>query len=112
VVFVVDNLFHGPAGTDSEGLQLDLHHRYAIDEQDDVITMVAVISVDAELVDDFKRVFAPVFEINQGVVQRRAIIAGEAVALAEDFSGGEDIRGNDFVKKTFKLAIPQLNAIK
>src|ERR1700722_19474132 len=27
-----------------------------------------------------------------GVVQRRAIIAGETVALAEDFGGGEDIR--------------------
>ena len=72
---------------------------------------MAVVSVDAELVDDFKRVFAPVFNVDQGVVQRRSIIAGEGVPLAEEFGGGEDIRGNDLVKKTLKLAVAQLNPI-
>ena len=60
-------------------------HRHAIDEQDDIVTLVAVVGVDAELVDDFKRVFAPVLNVDQGVVQGRAVIAREAVALAEDF---------------------------
>src|SRR5580692_2157529 len=47
------------------------------------ITLVAVVGVDAELVDDFKRVFAPVLSVHQGIVQWRAIITGEAVAPAE-----------------------------
>ncbi len=108
VVLVVDNLLHGPARADAEGFQLDLHHRHAVDEQDDVVTLVAVVGIDAELVDDFKRVFAPVLDVDQGVVQRRAIIAGEAVALAEGFGGGEDIRGDDFLEKTLKLGYPPI----
>ena len=111
VVLVINDLLHGPARADAEGFQLDLHHRHAVDEQDDIIAVVAVVGVDAELVDDFKRVFAPVLDVDQGVVQRRAVIAGEAVALAKSFGGGEDIRGDDFLKKTLKLAIAQLNTI-
>ncbi len=54
VVLVVDDLLHGPARADAEGLQLDLHHRHAVDEQDDIVAVVAVVGVDAELVDDLK----------------------------------------------------------
>ncbi len=106
VVFVVNDLLHGPARADAERFQLDLHHRHAVDKQDDIITLMAVVGVDAELVDDLERVFAPVFNVDQGVVQRRTIIAGEGIPLAEEFGGGEDIWGDDFVKKTLKLAIP------
>jgi spore coat polysaccharide biosynthesis protein SpsF (cytidylyltransferase family) len=48
--------------------------------------------IDPELVDDLEVVFAPVLQVHQGVVQRRAIVAGEAVALAQGARGGEDPR--------------------
>ena len=42
VVFVIDDLLHGPARVDAERLQLDLRDRHAVDEQNDVVTVVAV----------------------------------------------------------------------
>jgi hypothetical protein len=53
--------------------------------------VVAVVGVDAELVDDLEGVFAPVLDVDQRVVQRRAVIAGEAVALTQGAGCGEDI---------------------
>jgi hypothetical protein len=41
-------------GIDAEGLQLDLHAGHAVDEQDDIVAVVAVVGVDAELVDDLE----------------------------------------------------------
>ena len=111
VVLVVDDLLHGPARADAEGLQLDLHDGHAVDEQDDVVAVVAVVGVDAELVDDLEGVLAPVLDVDEGVVERRAVVAGEAVALAEGFGGGEDIRGDDFVEQALELGIRQLNPV-
>jgi hypothetical protein len=54
VVLVFDDLLHGAARVDAEGLQLDLHAGHAVDEQDDVVAVVAVVGVDAELVDDLE----------------------------------------------------------
>ena len=50
--------------------------------------VVAVVGVDAELVDDLEVVFAPVLEVDEGVVQRRAVIADEAFDGAEGLRGG------------------------
>ena len=112
VVLVVNDLLHGPARADAEGFQLDLHHRHAVDEQDDIVTLVAVVGVDAELVDDLEGVLAPVLDVDEGVVQRRAVIAGEAVALAEDCGGGEHVRRDDLVEQTLELAIGEVDAIQ
>ena len=49
VVLVFDDLFDRPAGVDAERFQLDLNHRNAVDEQDDVVAVMAVVGVDAEL---------------------------------------------------------------
>ena len=45
--------------------------------------MVAVIGVDPELVDHLIGVFAPVCDVDQGVVQRSAVVTGEAVAFPQ-----------------------------
>ena len=112
VVLVIDDLLHGPARADAERLQLDLHDRHAVDEQDDVVAVVAVVGVDAELVDDLEGVLAPVLDVDQGVVERRAVVAGEAVAVAEGAGGGEDVRGDDLVEQTLELAVGQLDAVE
>jgi len=91
VVFVFDDLLHSPPRVDAERLQLHLHDGHAIDEEDDVVAVMAVVGVDAELVDDLEGVFAPVLNVDQGVVERRAVIADKAVDLAEGAGGGEDV---------------------
>ena len=105
VVLVLDDLLHGPARADAEGLQLDLHHGNAVDEQNDIVTVVAVVRVDAELIDDLERVLAPVFDVDQRVVQRRAIVAGEGVDTAHGLGRHKDIRRDDFVQQTGELGM-------
>src|SRR5690625_3022792 len=59
-IAVLDDLLHGSARGDAQRLQLDLHSRQAVDEQNYIVAMVAVIGVDTQLVDDLEVVFAPV----------------------------------------------------
>jgi hypothetical protein len=73
--------------------------------------MVAIVGVDAELVDELERVLASVLDVDEGVVEGRAVIAREAVDLTEGTGGGEDIGGNDLVEQTFKLAIGEGDAV-
>ena len=77
-----------------------------------VARMVAVVGVDAELVDDLEGVFAPVLDVDQGVVQRRTVFAGEGVDAAHGAGGGEDIGGDDFVQQAGELAIGEVNAVQ
>lgn len=62
-----------------------------------LVTVVAVVGVDADLVDDLEGVLTPVLEVDEGVVQRRAVVAGEGVDLLQGLGGGEDIQADDFV---------------
>ena len=112
VVLVFDDLLHGPARADAEGFQLDLDDGHAVDEQDDVVAVVAVVGVDAELVDDLEGVLAPVLDVDEGVVQRRAVVAGEAVALAKCAGGGEDVGRDDLVEQALELGVGEADAVE
>src|ERR1700730_14241411 len=59
--------------------------------------VIVAIRIDAELIDDLERILAPVLDVDEGVVQRRTVIANEAVALAKCAGGGEDIGRDDLV---------------
>ena len=98
IVLVFDDLLHGAAWADAKGLQLYLHAGHAIDEDEHIVAVVAVVCVDAELVDDLEVVFAPVLEIDQGVVQRRTVVAGEGINAAQGLGGGEDIVRDNFIE--------------
>jgi hypothetical protein len=97
VVLVIDDLLHGPAGADAEGLQFDLNSGDAVDQEYDIVAMMAIIGIDAELIDNLERILAPVLDVDEGVVQRCAVIAGEAVALAKCAGSGEYIGRDDLV---------------
>lgn len=112
VVFVIDDLLHGPARVDAESLQLDLRDWHAVYEENDVVTVVAVVRVDAQLVDDLEGVFAPVLDVDQGVIERSAVVAGKTVAVAQRAGGGEDVRGDDFFDQTREFAIGEADAIE
>jgi hypothetical protein len=60
--------------------------------------MMAVVRVDAELVDHLEGVLAPVLDVDERVVQRRAVITGETVALAQGSSRRENIWRDDLVQ--------------
>jgi type I restriction enzyme M protein len=77
-----------------------------------VVAVMAVVGVDAQLADDFKRVFAPVLDIDQGVIQRCAIFAGEGIDAAQGASGGEDVGRDYLVEQPGELAIGQVDAIE
>jgi hypothetical protein len=66
---------------------------------------MAVVGVDAELADDLERVLAPVVGVDEGVVQRSAIVAGEAVDAAEGLGGSEDVGGDDLAQQTLELGV-------
>ena len=112
IVLVLDDLLHGAARIDAKRLQLDLDAGDAIDQQDDIVAVVAVVRVDAKLVDDLEVVFAPVPDVDQRVVQRRPIVAGEGVDIAQGLRGGEDIRRNDLIQQAGKLGIRQADAVE
>ena len=112
VVFVIDDLLHGPARADLQGFQLDLHQRQAIDQQDYVIALETVVGFDAQLVDHLELVFAPVIEIDQLVMQRRAIFPLEAVDLPQSFGGVKDIGVDDLVAQAGEFGIGEADSVE
>ncbi|MCY1351956.1 hypothetical protein D9M68_680860 [compost metagenome] len=62
--------------------------------------------------DDLEVVLAPIPDVHQGVVQRRAIIALEAVDVAQRLGSVIDIRRDDAVEQTRKFAVGQVHPIE
>ncbi|SFE02466.1 hypothetical protein SAMN05428977_100513 [Nitrosomonas sp. Nm166] len=112
VALVINDLLHGPARADGKGFQLDLHHRQAVDEQNHIIAMVAVVSVDAQLVDQLEAVLAPVLDVDQGVKKGCAVITLKAVEFAQVAGGRKNIQGNDLLQQPVKLAIGEVDAVQ
>ena len=112
VVFVFDDLPHGAARCEAQGFQFDLHHGHAVDQQDHIVTVMAVGGVDTQLVDDFKVVFAPVADIDQRVLQRGAVVALKGVAFAQDFGRRKDIRLDYLATQPGKFRIRQFYPVE
>jgi hypothetical protein len=72
----------------------------------------AVVGVDTKLVDDLEGVFAPVLDVDEGVVERGAVVADEAVDLAEQGRGGENVGGDDLVEEALEFAVGELDAVE
>lgn len=97
VVLVFNDLLDRSARVDAKRLQLDLDNRHSVDQQKDVVPVVAVVSIDAQLADDLERVLTPIIDIDQRVVQRRAVIACERIAVTKCVGGSEDVGADDFI---------------
>ena len=74
--------------------------------------MVAVISVNSQLVDNFKLVFAPIFEIDQHIVQRGAIFAFNVAIFAQGFGGLKGVGVNDRIAQAGKFAVGEPDTVK
>ncbi len=105
VVFIVDDLLHGTARADIQCFEFNLYNRYAIEQQNNIIAVMAVLRIDAQLIDHLKGIFAPVLDIDQSIVERGAIFTLEAVALAQDFGGSKHIRTDDLITQPDKFGI-------
>ena len=111
VLLVLDDLLHGPARIDAQGFQLDLHTGDTVDEDENVVAVMAVVGVDAQLVDDFEVVLAPVLDVDQGVVERCAVVALEGVDAAQRLRGVVDVRRDHVVKQALEFAVSEFDAI-
>ena len=60
VVLVVDDLLHRPPGADPKCLEFDLNDGDAVDQEHDVVAVMAAVRIDPKLIDDFEGVLAPV----------------------------------------------------
>lgn len=87
VAFVVHNLLHGFTWADLQTFQFDLHNRNAVYQQNHIITMMAVAFVDAQLMDDFKFIFALVFDVYQSVMQRCSVLTDKCVYFPQSLWG-------------------------
>ena len=96
----------------AEGFQLDLHHRHAIDKQDHVVAMMAVVGVDAQLVDHLEGVLAPVLDVDQGVKQRRAVVPLETVPFAQGAGRHEYVRRNDLLHQPGEFVVREMNPVE
>lgn len=97
IVLVIDNLLHRSLGTDAKSFQFDLDAGNPIDQEYDVVAVVAIVRINTQLIDHLEGVFARVLDVNQRVVERRTVIAGKTVALAKGTGSSEDIRRSDLV---------------
>ena len=62
--------------------------------------------------DDFEVVFAPVLDIDQGVVERRAIVALEAVDAAQGQGGVVNVRCDYAIEQALELAVGELDPVE
>ena len=112
IIFVIDNLLHGFARTHLQRLQLNLYQRQSVNQQNHVIALKTAFGVDAQLVDHLKAVLAPVLQVDQLIVQRRAVLALETVAPAQDPGAGEGVGADNAIQQAGKFSIGELDPVE
>ncbi len=73
---------------------------------------MAVICIDAELIDDLESVFAPVLDVDEGVVERCTVIADKGFAAPEGTGGFVNVRCDNFVEESLKLAVRKCDPVQ
>ena len=73
---------------------------------------MAVVGIDAELIDDLEVVLAPVIDVDEGVVERRAVVADERFPVPEGACGFVNVGCDNLVEEPFELAIREFDTIQ
>ena len=73
---------------------------------------MAVVGIDAELIDDLEGVLAPVLDIDEGVVERRTVGADERFAVPEGACGFEHVGCDDLIEESLELAVGECDTIQ
>ena len=66
---------------------------------------MAVVGIDAELIDDLEGVLAPVLDVDEGVVERRAVGADERFPIAKRPGRFVNVWSDDLVEESLELAV-------
>src|SRR5690625_1847157 len=74
--------------------------------------MVAVVGIDAQLIDDLKVVLGPVPEVDQHVMERRAVLALEITVFSQGFGGLKDIGIDHLVAQPGEFRIGEAYAVQ
>src|SRR5947209_1748059 len=81
IALVIHDLLHGTSRANSERFEFNLYGRHSVNKEDHVITVVTIISIYSQLIDDFKTVLAPIPDVHQGKVEWCAVVALKSIAL-------------------------------
>ncbi len=73
---------------------------------------MAVVRIDAELIDDLEGVLAPVPDVDEGVVERRAVVADERFPIPERPGSLVHVRCDDLVEESLELTVGECDAIQ
>ena len=73
---------------------------------------MAVVGIDAELIDDLEGVLAPVIDIDEGVVKRRTVVADERFPVPEGACGFVHVGCDDLIEESLELAVGELDTIQ
>ena len=73
---------------------------------------MAVVRIDAELIDDFEVVLAPVLDVDEGVVERRTVVADERFPVPEGACGFVHIGCDDLIEESLELAVGECDMIQ
>ena len=84
----------------------------AVDQEYDVVSVMAVVRIDAELIDDLELVLAPVLDVNEGVVERRAVVADERFPVPEGACGFVHVGCDDLIKESLELSVGEVDAVE
>ena len=83
ILLVVNDLFHRLHRRNTVTLQLNLDQRQSVDENDDIVSLVAICGVNSELVHHLVIVLAPVAKVHEAVIEGRTVVAREGLLLTE-----------------------------
>ena len=112
VVLVVDDLLHRPPGADPKRLQFYLNDGDAVDQEYDVVAVMAVVCIDAELIDDFEVVLAPVLDVYESVVERRSVVADERFPVPQRAGGLVHVWFDDLIEESLELSVSEVDAVE
>ena len=73
---------------------------------------MAAVRIDAELIDDFEVVLAPVLDIDEDVVERRAIIADKRFPVPQRACGGVHVGVTISSKKSLEFVVGEVDAVE
>jgi len=100
IIFIIHDLLHCLSWGNVNFFQLNLHHRQSINQQNNIIPMIAILGIDAQLIDNFIIVFAPIFYVYKGIMQWRPIFTLKVIPFTKHLRCCKHIRIDDFLSQT------------
>ena len=112
IILVLDDLFHCSARANPRRFEFDLDYGDTVDQKYHIVAVMAVVRIDAKLMDNLKRVLTPVLDIDQGVVERCAVVTAERFPVSKGAGGLKHVGCDDLLKESLEFADGECYAIQ